>query len=272
MSTPAIVDHSWLLNRLEDSRIRVIDTRPPAQFLGGHIPGAANLPAAFLVGPSGDPASGSMLARFLGRLGIDQSHTVVAVDEAGLQGAALLIWILQHYGHDSATLLEGGITGWQAAGLPLVTSRDSRSAVEYPIPHPSGIVDITMEHVLRSRELVAIVDARSAEEYGTEAVDGAEHHIPGAVHVEWLENLRVSEYGYEWLDAASLQKVYRLKGVTPQDEIVVYCHAGPRAAVSYVALKNAGFPNVRLYLRGWREWGEAARANMKVEKWRIPRS
>lgn len=26
---------------------------------------------------------------------------------------------------------------------------------------------------------------------------------------------------------------------------------------TYVALKHAGFENVRVYLRGWREWGES---------------
>jgi len=43
-------------------------------------------------------------------------------------------------------------------------------------------------------------------------------------------------------------------GVHPSDEVVVYCRSGMRAAHTYVVLRHAGFPRVRLYDGSWQEW------------------
>ena len=43
-------------------------------------------------------------------------------------------------------------------------------------------------------------------------------------------------------------------GVYPSHEVVAYCRSGMRAAHTYVVLRHAGFPRVRLYDGSWQEW------------------
>jgi len=78
-----------------------------------------------------------------------------------------------------------------------------------------------------------IFDVRSEKEF-------ASGHVPGAVNLPYDE---ITD---------------RLAGQTldPDDEIVVYCESGRRAAVAEEALRHAGFTSVRHLegdMRGWRE-------------------
>jgi thiosulfate/3-mercaptopyruvate sulfurtransferase len=43
-------------------------------------------------------------------------------------------------------------------------------------------------------------------------------------------------------------------GITPDKEIIVYCHRGARAANAYLALKELGYPRVRNFIGSWHEW------------------
>src|SRR3954453_13263569 len=77
----------------------------------GHIPGAVHLDVdADLSAPPGDgrhplPDAGAFAAT-CARAGIGADTTVVAYDE-GHGGAARLWWLLRHFGHDHAFVLDG---------------------------------------------------------------------------------------------------------------------------------------------------------------------
>jgi thiosulfate/3-mercaptopyruvate sulfurtransferase len=51
-----------------------------------------------------------------------------------------------------------------------------------------------------------------------------------------------------------LRSEWSALGIEDGKEIVVYCRSGMRAAHTWVALKHAGFPRVRLYDGSWQEW------------------
>ena len=57
--------------------------------------------------------------------------------------------------------------------------------------------------------------------------------------------------------------MYEPLGVTPEREVVTYCQGGYRAAHTYLALRLAGFPNVRNYTGSWKEWGD--REDLPIE-------
>ena len=43
-------------------------------------------------------------------------------------------------------------------------------------------------------------------------------------------------------------------GITPETPIYLYCFKGARASNTFVALKDAGFQDVRMYFGSWNEW------------------
>ncbi|MCC7007217.1 MAG: hypothetical protein IT184_00215 [Acidobacteria bacterium] len=106
---------------------------------------------------------------------------------------------------------------------------------------------------LGSRE-TTIVDTRSEDEYRGRLVrarrGGA---IPGAVHLEWTQNLTPEG---EFKAPEDLRALYARHGITPDREAVTYCQGGYRAAHTYLALRLLGFPRVRNYTGSWKEWGD----------------
>ena len=112
----------------------------------------------------------------------------------------------------------------------------------------------------------AIVDTRSDAEYFGEAVrakrGGA---IPGAVHIEWKQNL---EDDGRFKSREKLQSTYHDAGITADREVVTYCQGGYRAAHAYLALRILGYPRVRNYTGSWKEWGD--REDLPIERPRKP--
>ena len=99
-----------------------------------------------------------------------------------------------------------------------------------------------------------ILDTRSREEFvgdDVRAVQGGA--IPGAVNLEWLENL--NDDG-TMKPADKLRRQFEASCVTPDKEIVAYCQTGYRSAHAYTALRLLGYERVRNYLGSWRECGD----------------
>ena len=101
----------------------------------------------------------------------------------------------------------------------------------------------------------AFLDCRSDDEYYGRS-DRATHsgHIPGAVHVDWVLTLESQPYRHI-RPLEQVKQIYLSKGVTPEKEIIAYCHSNNRSAHTYMVLKALGYPRVRAYDGGWSEWG-----------------
>jgi thiosulfate/3-mercaptopyruvate sulfurtransferase len=168
--------------------------------------------------------------------------------------AARAFWFLDALGHPDARILDGGSDAWVASGRALTT------AVVAPTPstwhgtvNPSTLA--TWRHVAErlGRSDVAIVDTRSDDEYyGRVARAARGGAVPGAAHIEWTRNL---EHG-RFKSPEDLRAMYAASGVRPDQEVLTYCQGGYRAAHAYVALRLAGYRDVRTYTGSWKEWGD----------------
>ena len=82
-----------------------IDVRTPAEFSGGHIPGATNIDFA-------SEGFASELAK------LDRSKTYVVHCAAGGRSTQSLA-VFARLGFKSVIHLDGGLSGWIAAGQPI---------------------------------------------------------------------------------------------------------------------------------------------------------
>jgi thiosulfate/3-mercaptopyruvate sulfurtransferase len=159
-------------------------------------------------------------------------------------------------------VLDGGIHAWKQEGWPVGADPVAPTPSAWH-GHPIRDRVATWQDV-RDRlgdSGTTLVDTRSRDEYSGRLVrarrGGA---IPGAVHLEWTENL-TPEGQYKTPEA--LRTMYAALGVTPDRETITYCQGGYRAAHTYLALRLAGFPRVRNYTGSWKEWGD--RGDLPIE-------
>lgn len=236
-------------------RPRIVDTRGPDAAQTGRVPGAVPLPARELH-PVSDgvrrlTSTEALVARLTARgIGLDP---VVLYGSGGGADAAHVWWTLHYLGHDAAYLLDGGIEAWSRAGHPLEDGPvPGPSPAARPLPERPRAERVITAEELKARlgdSRLAILDARTAEEYGSES-KGPGGHIPGAKLFTWSDALREDT---RLLDRDAVER--RLSGLLEADEVVTYCQSGVRAAHAYALLHWLGHPRPRLYLGSWAEWG-----------------
>ncbi len=245
----------------------LIDTRAAEKFCQGHIPGAVHfdLFGVSLVDTSPAPLKAfmSMICHLLEMRGVDLKKEVVFYEENSGMRAARGLWFLEYFGHQDVHVLDGGAQAWREAGYPITTEAVSPKASQLTTAERRELL-ATAEDVLRSldKKTICIVDTRSDDEYMGRNIRAARGGaIPGAVHLEWTNNLdSTGRYKSE----AELKQMYQDLGVTPDKEIIPYCQGGYRSAHTYLALRLIGFPKVRNYLGSWKEWGD--RLDLPIEK------
>lgn len=83
----------------------IVDVREPDAFAAGHLRDAKNIPL-------------KDLSNRLGELDKFKSKSIIAVCQAGVQSAKAASQ-LKKAGFNEAVSLDGGVTAWQAQGLPI---------------------------------------------------------------------------------------------------------------------------------------------------------
>ena len=248
-----------LQSKLGTADLCVIDVRPAEDYAKGHIPGATHfdLFGLSLIDTSDAPLKAFMfmIHHVLELRGVSASKEVVFYENNSGMRAARALWFLEYYGHPNVKMLDGGFQAWKAAGAPITTESTPPKAATLEVAERREVL-ATVDDVLHSlkKKEIAILDTRSKGEYlGTQVRAARGGAIPGAVHIEWTDNLAPDG---KFKSNDELQGMYAQAGITPDKEVISYCQGGYRAAHSYVALRLLGFAKVRNYLGSWKEWGD----------------
>lgn len=247
-----------LCERLDDPSLRLIDVRPGERFAMGHIPGARHFDIYAVNCDDTDDAPlksfTRMWAFLLARRGVAFDDTIVFCGEITGMTAARGFWFLEYLGHKNVHVLDGGFSGWAAAGLPV--SRDAE------VPKPAVFrYQEDRRRLATYRDLQSaidgddhvILDTRGRGEWTGEDRRAARGGtVPGSVHLEWVNHLMRDG---SMKDATDLRALFEAHGVTADREIIAFCQTGYRSAHAYLALRLLGFERVRNYLGSWNEWG-----------------
>jgi thiosulfate/3-mercaptopyruvate sulfurtransferase len=241
-----------VIYRFADCRFDLLDPAAGERlYLEGHVPGAAFLDLdRDLSDLTRAPAEGrhplpepEAFAAAASRAGIGPGVLAVAYDQGMTGGAARLWWLLRHFGHDDAAVLDGGLGVWRG---PLRSGPEAIEPAAF-VPKPRDDDTVEAEELLArlGDPSLAVVDARAPERFRgeVEPLDPVAGHIPGAVSVP---------FGHDLPPA-----------VLEADEVVAYCGSGVVACVALLELARAGRPDAKLYAGSWSEW---SRRGLPVER------
>jgi thiosulfate/3-mercaptopyruvate sulfurtransferase len=249
---PVIVDCSFDLADTDAGR---------RAFAQGHLPGAlyAHLDTD-LSGPKTGrngrhplPARADWAAT-LGRWGVGPETPVVVYDSQGGMYAARAWWMLLWLGHRAASVLDGGLAAWRAAGGPIETGEPGASRPATGA-HPVGeslVRTVDADALLETLGRVTVLDARAGERFRgeVEPLDARAGHIPGARSRFFKDNLDAEG---RFRPPEALRAAFEAFGAPPE-QVVHQCGSGVTACHNLLAMEIAGLAGSALYPGSWSEW------------------
>ncbi|MFJ7754061.1 sulfurtransferase [Peribacillus muralis] len=263
-----IIDKEKLLPLLTSNDIRFCDCRfrlgvPEAgrsEYDQDHIPGAVYFDLEKdLSGPvqiHGGRHPLPDLSTLKGKLeayGITNDTALVAYDGGDGSYASRFAWLLSYLGHRDVKVLDGGYAAWKEAGYPIDSSLPEYPSTDYRIELNEAVFasyEKVKGYTLYRPDDIVLVDSRELKRYQgiEEPIDKKAGHIPGAVNKLWTKVLDNGHFKKKEELQANFSDISRDK------EIIVYCGSGVTASPNFIALKEAGFKHVKIYIGSFSDW------------------
>ncbi|MEX2228856.1 MAG: sulfurtransferase [Dehalococcoidia bacterium] len=261
-----LVTTEWVAAHRSDPNVRLVEVDVDTEaYSQGHIEGAVgwNWTTQLQDAVRRDIIQKADLETLLGQSGVGRGSHVVLYGDNNNWFAAYALWLLELYGHEDVSLMDGGRVKWLAENRPTTTDVPSPAAASYSAKEPNL--------ALRARrdEMIAVatgggkqlVDVRSPDEYtgkilappGLSETAQRGGHIPGAKNIPWAR--AVNEDG-TFKSADELRQLYASAGIRAEGPVIAYCRIGERSSHSWFVLKHIlGMPDVKNYDGSWTEYG-----------------
>ncbi len=270
MSDNILITPAHLKQMAESTPTVIIDTRAPDAYADGHIPGAVNIHDIFtFLATSSKEGLEELRGKFaeaFGAAGLSGEEVAVMYEDSmntGFGQSCRGFFLLQFLGYPKAAVLHGGYRAWVAENMPVTTDVPSPAVKEFPIDLSSSDLMLTQQDMLSSiaDDKIVKLDVRDVDEWvGTSSspygIDFCPRkgRIPGAVWLEWYRMMKPGEEVPMFKSKEEIQAECATVGITPDSTVYLYCFKGARASNTYVALKEAGVEDVRMYFGSWNEW------------------
>ena len=264
-----LISPEQLSNLMAAEKVVVIDTRDADTYAVGHLPGAVNLREIFTFlatsTAEGLTALKSTFAEHFGAIGLSGLETAVFYEDSlnsgygqSCRGYYLLTWL----GYPKIKVLNGGFSAWKALGLPTSIDKPAPVAAIFPAELTGADVMLTKDDVAAALHTdIKLLDVRDIDEWTGESSSpyGKDYaprkgRLPGAKWIEWYRFMKPSAQGPVFKSPLEVQAECATAGIGTDDTIYLYCFKGARASNTFLALKQAGFTDVRMYFGSWNEW------------------
>jgi thiosulfate/3-mercaptopyruvate sulfurtransferase len=242
--------------RILDIRYRLDrpDGRP--DYLAGHLRGAVYVDMDTELATHGAPSEGrhplpshETLQNAARRWGLNEGDAVVVYDDYRSVAAARAWWLLRGAGLVDVRVLDGGLSAWRAAGLPLETGEVTPGLGSIVLENLRSGISIDEAAAWPHRGV--LIDARAPERYRgeSEPYDPVAGHIPGAVNLPADAVLDTECFA----SPAAIRSAFESVGVGAGTAVAAYCGSGLTAAHTALAGEVAGL-EVAVYPGSWSQW------------------
>ena len=266
--TRPLISIDWLDQNKTNTNIRIIElAQTTEQYSEGHIPGAIYINWLDITDPDESERynilTKQQLEQLLGKLGINNRHTIVLYDDLDNRISSRMFWTLRYYGHKDVRILDGGKSLWRGSGKPLTVETPGFGQTSYRIRRVKDKLAADKDFILSKLDdtNTLIIDGRPPKQYTGEIAGSVFHtgvphkrtgHIKGAVNIFWKDNLNADG---TFKSPQELTTLYESYGAAPDKLIITYCNEGLHASPPWFVLHELlGYPNVGLYDDSMSEW------------------
>lgn len=250
-----------------------IDARSKDDYETGHIKDAKNIPEFFTflaqTSTEGMTSLTSSFKSLLRSKGINNDDNLVFYEDylGSLKGVSCRgSFLMNLFGYDKKKvfILADGLEGVKKTSPELVEKGKEKVSKEgnFDIKKVNTEEFIGYESLyndMKSKKSLVILDVRdniewvglSSSPYGPDFTP-RKGRISNSKHLLWTDLMKDSK---DFKEDSEVEALMKRIGVQRKDqELIVYCFKGCRSSNSLVALKKAGYSNVKNYLGSWNEW------------------
>lgn len=207
----------------------------------------------------------SAFAKEVSALGISNNDHVVVYDSAGLFSAARVWWMFKVFGHDSVSVLDGGLPAWHTEAAEFETKELDVSATRGFTGSGSFTARLNQDMVANKPLLInncetkefRVLDARPVKRFHGQAPEPriglASGHMPNSISLPISELIEQGKLK----SRDKLVNIFAQLGVTSSSKIITSCGSGVTAAIITLALAECGLGIKKLYDGSWSEWASS---------------
>jgi len=246
-----IIDAGTALELLSGGNTVLVDANNGVTYKKRHAEGAISISRAAIVINQPVPnmlAPASQIEEVMSASGIGNDTLVLAYDDNKNMDAARLWFTLKVYGHENVKVVSGGLNALAAAGVQVVKTTPSVTAVAYTAGPLNTDMLISSKEIRKNLETppadYALIDTRSLEEFN-------EGTVPGSICLDFSGN-NFNDATFKPVNQIRIR--YLEKKIDYNSQVAMFCKTSIRGAQTYLVLYNAGYRNLKLYDGAWVEW------------------